>query len=76
MTAPRSLCTPGFELAAVMATGDGRATMRKMRELRDGEAEFLRFCGYDDKAARFLSTCALSMIHDEALKLDCMTGVE
>lgn len=76
MVTPRSLLTPGFELASVMATGDDRAIMQKMRELRNDEAAFLRRAGYDDKAALFLALSALAMIHDEASKLDCTASVE
>ena len=76
MTAPRSFCTRGLELASVMATGESRATMQKLRDLRAEEAEFLVACGYDDRAARFLSTSAVAMIQDEARKLDLMARIE
>ncbi len=76
MTAPRSMITPALELAAVIATRDGRAIHEKMRELADNERAFLLDAGYDREAAKFLATCGLAMIQDAAKKLNCMTGVE
>ncbi len=76
MAAPRSMFTPALELAAVMATGDGRAIHEKMRELARSERAFLLGAGYDEAAAKFLAICGIAMIQDAAKKLNCVAGIE